>query len=342
MEAAAFHEAATLSSAPIRALNLSISGTWLEPVVQELLGELQRLGIVRVRPRFYLSTEWGVPFNTIAVAIPFYLARPELIALHKKRAGHVEGFDRSDILRYLRHEVGHVLNYAYRLYDDPAWVKLFGPITRPYQEDYRVEPFSRRYVRHLPGWYAQRHPDEDWSETFAVWMTPNTDWRVDYSHWPEALAKLEYCDRCMATLRDRDPIVTSAELDEDVNELEYSLDKYYEAMESAKSELPPGLDAMLNTIFYESAGSEEDGHGLEQAAASALMHKIEAELVANVYHWTGHFPERTRSLLRGLSERADALHKTYSIQEEFKTIIALTAFVTALAMNYVRCGSYLP
>ena len=71
VEAAAFHEAATLSSAPIRALNLSISGTWLEPVVQELLGELQRLGIVRVRPRFYLSTEWGVPFNTIAVAIPF-------------------------------------------------------------------------------------------------------------------------------------------------------------------------------------------------------------------------------------------------------------------------------
>ena len=59
--------------------------------------------------------------------------------------------------------MGHVVNYAYRLYDDEEWVKLFGSMTQPYLEDYRPSPFSRRYVRHLPGWYAQKHPDEDWS-----------------------------------------------------------------------------------------------------------------------------------------------------------------------------------
>ena len=52
------------------------------------------------------------------------------------------------------------------------WVEHFGSITQPYLEEYRPEPFSRRFVRHLPGWYAQKHPDEDWAETFAVWMTP--------------------------------------------------------------------------------------------------------------------------------------------------------------------------
>ena len=31
-------------------------------------------------------------------------------------------------------------------------------------------------VWHLPGWYAQKHPDEDWAETFAVWLTPGRDW----------------------------------------------------------------------------------------------------------------------------------------------------------------------
>ena len=64
------------------------------------------------------------------------------------------------------------VNYAYKLYDDESWVKLFGSITQHYREDYRPQPFSRRFVRHLPGWYAQKHPDEDWAETFAVWMTP--------------------------------------------------------------------------------------------------------------------------------------------------------------------------
>ena len=77
--------------------------------------------------------------------------------------------------------MGHVVNYAYRLYEEEDWVKHFGSITQPYLEAYRPEPFSRRFVRHLPGWYAQKHPDEDWSETFAVWMTPHLDWRREYA-----------------------------------------------------------------------------------------------------------------------------------------------------------------
>ena len=33
--------------------------------------------------------------------------------------------------------------------------------------------------------------------------------------------------------------------------------------------------------------------------------------MADVFRWTGHFPERTRSLLRHLAERADALQQVY-------------------------------
>ena len=140
--------------------------------------------------------------------------------------------------------MGHVVNYAYRLYDEEEWVKQFGSITQPYAEEYRPEPFSRRYVRHLPGWYAQKHPDEDWSETFAVWMTPGLDWRKEYSGWPVAAAKLAYCDRTMAALRDRDPMVTNVELDEDVGEIEYSLDHYYRRRgRSASARCRPGSTA---------------------------------------------------------------------------------------------------
>ena len=98
---------------------------------------------------------------------------------------------------------------------------------QPYLEEFRVEPFSRRFVRHLPGWYAQKHPDEDWSETFAVWMTPGIDWHADYADGPEALAKLQYCDRTMAELADRDPVVTADDLDQDVSETVYSVREFY-------------------------------------------------------------------------------------------------------------------
>jgi hypothetical protein len=39
-------------------------------VIEEFERELEAQGIRRVRPRFYLSTEWGVPFGMVAIAIP--------------------------------------------------------------------------------------------------------------------------------------------------------------------------------------------------------------------------------------------------------------------------------
>ena len=65
---------------PIRDLGLRIEGTELEPILREFEGELATVG-VRIRPRFYLSTEWGVPFGTVAMALPFYLARPGMGSL---------------------------------------------------------------------------------------------------------------------------------------------------------------------------------------------------------------------------------------------------------------------
>jgi hypothetical protein len=338
---AGFHES-NLWSTPIRDLELTLAGTRLEPILAEFQEEIRAAGLARVRPRFYLSTEWGVPFETVAIAIPFYLARPDLTALHAERVGHVEGFDRADILRYLRHEMGHVVNYAYRLYDDEEWVKQFGSITQPYGEEYRPEPFSRRYVRHLPGWYAQKHPDEDWAETFAVWMTPGLDWRKEYGGWPVAAAKLAYCERVMASLRECDPVVTAADLDEDVAEIEYSLGHYYRDDPSTLGEVPPGLDGALRAIF-EDLG-EEEGMSLDEplAPAAALIRRLEAELMANVFRWTGHFPERTRVLLRYLAERAAQLQQGYAPSREATAIVALTTLVTGLAMNHVQRGSYLP
>ena len=57
---------------------------------------------------------------------------------------------------------------------------------------YRPESGKQKYVQHLRRWYAQSHPDEDFAETFAVWLRPRSDWRRRYAGWP-ALKKLRIC-----------------------------------------------------------------------------------------------------------------------------------------------------
>jgi hypothetical protein len=171
-------------------------------------------------------------------------------------------------------------------------------------------------------------------------MTPGLDWRSEYAAWPVAAAKLAYCERTMAALRDRDPVVTSTELDEDVAEIAYSLDQYYRSPAIQPGELPPGIDGALRAIF-EDLGSPRDPAETLQPAGG-LIRRLEPELMANVFRWTGHFPERTRVLVRHLADRADRLQQGYAPGRETAAVIALTTLVTGLAMNYVTKGTYVP
>lgn len=317
---------------PLRDLGLTIRSTPLEYVLHDFLNELKQRGLTRVEPKFYLSTEWGVPFGTISIAIPFYLARADLTKLHAERGGLVEGVGPADILRYLRHEMGHVFNYAYKLYEEAEWVRHFGDINQDYVEEYRPQPFHPDFVRHLPGWYAQKHPDEDWAETFAVWMTPNFDWRRRYAAASTALAKLDYCDRTMQVLRDREPLVVEEELDEDVGAIGSSLDDFYQEHVPLGGAVPPEVDDALQTIFGELPAAV-DPSAQDPHAAAMLIRRLEHKLATEVFRWTAYFPERTRVLLRLLAERAEALHLVYPAERETEATAALAAFVTALAFS---------
>ena len=157
-----------------------------------------------------------------------------------------------------------------------------------------------------------------------------------------AAAKLAFCDRIMASVREREPVVTAADLDEDVADIEYSLGHYYRDDPDTRGDMPPGLDGALLAIFEDLR--PEGGMSLDEplAPADALIRRLEPELMANVFRWTGHFPERTRVLLRYLAERTGHLEQGYVRNREASAIVALTTLVTGLAMNYVQRGSYLP
>ena len=333
-----------LAGTTLHDLGLSIEGTRLEAILEAFRKELDGVGLANLGAEFYLATEWGVPFPSTAIAIPFYLARQDLTALHGRKTGLIEGGSRADILRYLRHEMGHVVNYAYRLYDREDWTAAFGPFARPYPEEYAPRPFSREFVHHLPGHYAQKHPDEDWAETFAVWMTPHRDWRTAYAEWPVALGKLQYCDRVLKEFAGQPARLETfeAEDEEDWDEFAVTLDDFYET----EPELPelPGLDGALRIAFEDGVPDFDiDGDGIpDQVPVSALVRKVETELTTNVFRWTGHFPERMRPLLRLIARRADALNQVYLAERETAAMIALTTLVTALAMNHVYKGEYFP
>jgi hypothetical protein len=316
---------------------LQIQGGPLEGILASFEAELAEIGIRRLRPRYYLSDEWGVPDGTVAIAIPFYLADIRLRSIQARRGVLFEGIDEADVLRYLRHEMGHVVNYAYRLHENEEWTRTFGPMGRPYQDDFRVMPFSPDFVRHLPGGYAQKHPDDDWAETFAVLMTPRLDWAGLYADAPGALAKLNYAARVLAEIGDREPPVVEVDLDGEVGDLKVTVQEYYDDVEREVVSLPKSLDGDLWALVAPHAAAPP-GAPREKAAALFLSHRD--HLSAAIYRWTGLLPERARALIDHLTERARSLGLTYLASEREEVLCDLACLLAALAMNHAHTGEY--
>lgn len=218
-------ERARILAATIDQLGLRIEGTYLEALVTRLYAELDAAGI-RFKPKVYLADEWACPDGVPVIGIPFYLADERLARLEDEMMDGIEARSEETILAYLRHEAGHTMNYAYKLYELPEWNAVFGDYGAPYRDDFKAEPFSRNFVRHIPGYYAQKHPDEDFSETFAVWLTPGSRWREVYRGWG-ALRKLEYVERLMSEIGDKAPLVTGEDYDLSSDAIVHSLDEHY-------------------------------------------------------------------------------------------------------------------
>src|SRR5580704_2198329 len=189
----------------LSSLRVAVKDTWLEDCLSTLYEELEERGI-RLRPHVWISSEWFSPGNVPGIAIPFYLAHPRLMKLEKKMMLDVEGSTWSECMAILRHEAGHAVQHAYQFQRRRRWQQLFGPSSKRYPRYYRPNPASRRYVQHLRLWYAQSHPDEDFAETFAVWLRPRSNWRTRYIGWP-ALKKLRYVDELMRELAETTPLV---------------------------------------------------------------------------------------------------------------------------------------
>jgi hypothetical protein len=204
-----------------------------------------------------------------------------------------------------------------------------------------VLPFNTDFVRHLPGGYAQKHPDEDWAETFAVWMTADLDWRELYSDSAGALRKLEYCDRMMNEIKDRDPDVTNAQIDYDTREMQTTVQEYYEKIEIASTTIPRSLDGDLRVIFAPRGTPPSVEETARMGDAALLLRRQQDSLANSVYRWTGVDPDILKQLIAHLVRRAKSLGITYPLKERDAILVELSGFLSTLAMNYIYKGKFI-
>ena len=317
-----------LLSRKINELALRISGTRLEALIRQLYDEMQKAGL-HFRPGAYLSDEWGCPDRVPVIGIPFYLADPVLSRLEGELTD-VEAENEVEVMMYLRHEAGHAFNYAYRLYLQPEWQRLFGSITEVYVDDYKTVPFSARFVRHVPGWYSQKHPDDDFAETFAVWLTPGSDWQGRYQGTP-ALAKLQYVDKVVREVAGQSPPVADGALETPVEEIEMTLAEWYALQEGGPGcALPDILDSDLQALLPDKEGQP----------AQELIRPYRRVLIRDLNHWTGVSRQVLQALLGEVLRRVETLQLKVKPDQALARMADLAIFLTTLVMNYNYTGQF--
>jgi hypothetical protein len=316
----------------VRQLGLRWEGTEVEPLVRQLYRELADRGL-NFEPPCFVGDEWFCPAGIPAIYIPFFLLHDRLRRLERKMVLEVEGDTPDWFMKLIRHEAGHAYSFAYRLHRRKKWQALFGLASTEETEFYRPRPYSRSYVTHLDDWYAQSHPDEDFAETFAVWLTPGLDWRWQYRGW-KALEKIEYVDWVMRGLAGRSPMHQPAFRPTEYDCLNIKLKTYYRHKRRLYEDTYPDFyDADLRGLFRGTA----DLVGAQAAAHYLRRHR--REIMEEVCRWTNERKYRVSRLLNRLIDRCDAL-RLHVQPDDVRLPLGLSAYVATLVMNYLFTGRF--
>lgn len=326
-----------LMNTRIRTLPLRIEGSPVEPYVQRLKDEFAAHRFAFV-PSFYLTDSWGCPDEVPVIGIPFYLADKHLSRIEEEQTGEIE--DGDTIMMLLRHEAGHAINYAYRLWRDKEWNEIFGSFKKPYRDAFSPDPFSRQFVRHLShgefhlNTYAQKHPDEDFAETFAVWLTPGSRWRTRYANWP-ALSKIEYVARLMRRYRDRPPQVTGGTLIEPAAEMDISLAEHYgQRLERYRAAAQGYVDDKLREIFPRTRTFADT------LPAHLFLARRRRALTTRIARWSGMTADDIGMILSKLSDRSKVLGLRLHPRHEDAYLLDVTALVTTMATRFGLRGRF--
>lgn len=317
----------------ISQLGLKLEGTELQPLIEKLYGELSQKGLI-FNPPCHVGDEWFVPVGIPAIFVPFFLTHERLRRLERTMMLEVEGETPDWFMRLIRHETAHAYAYAYQLFRKKKWQRTFGrtsPDDTP--QFYRPRPYSHSYVVHLDDWYAQSHPDEDFAETFAVWLTPGLDWRKRYAGW-KALQKLEYVDELMRSIAGQPPVHQPEYRPADYDCLNLKLKTHYARKRKLNEDSYPDFyDKDLKALF--ASGPEVD----DRLKASVYLRSRRKLLMESVCQWTNEKKYRIHKLLNRVIERCDKLNLHVKADDPQQSL-QVSAYITTLVMNYLFTGKF--
>jgi len=314
-------------------LGLSIEGSGLAARIAELQQELEARGLTTFTPHFWLSDEWFTPDGVPGVAIAFYLAHPRLERLERAMMLDVEGGTPEWCMRIMRHEAGHAIDNAYKLRQRRRRQQVFGPSYKAYPEYYDPKPYSKSFVLHLDSWYAQSHPDEDFAETFAVWLHSQSDWRVRYADWP-ALKKLEYMDALMQEIAGKPMQVETRRKVDPLPSLRKTLRLHYVRKRRHYGLVHPDFyDRDLRRLFSD---LPEHTGNMKAARFIARVRKDVRRMVAG---WTGEYQYTIDQVLEAMMKRANELNLRLKGPED-RAKLDFLVLLTVQTMNYLHSGRH--
>jgi hypothetical protein len=227
-------------------------------------------------------------------------------------------------MKILRHEAGHAVDNAFvlRRRREPA---PFGR-PRPAPRDLPAAAVQQA-VRHPPDhWYAQAHPDEDFAETFAIWLT----------HPPKsggsatgctALRKLEYMHRLMAEIAGREPV--DSQPCRSARDAHPALREHYQARDHYGVTFP--AEATTTTCATSSDRPEHTHH--VSAVRFLKRHRREVARTVAAYQYA------IDQVLSDIFLRCRALNlRIIGSEKQAKRDFAV--LLTVHVMNYLHSGGY--
>ena len=336
---------------PINQLGLQIKGTLIDEAIRRTREDMARVGITQLSPTFYLSNGYGCVEGTANIAIGFYDCNDLLRELNLEFRGW--RYDPADILQIIRHEVGHAFCYAYKLYRTREFRHLFKVkghffLTYPQHLGLRPNPWSADFVNPAGDFYAQSHPDEDFAETFSVWLTPEIDWLGQFRSKPGALKKLAYVEQVVADFGRQETLLSnggSNTLDMPVEQLSMTVAKFLGAKTSQvnayRRRATGYVDGDLRELFQ---GPPRilplKRFRREYHRASRFLHTYKRLLVNRVSYWAEVDDTVATDLVDKLALRARANSRYVKVADIEKKLIEVTTYLTVLCKNYRETEQY--
>jgi hypothetical protein len=335
---------------PINQLGYKIEGTFLEEAIRAVRRDMKRLGITGLQPFFYLSNGYGCIEGVPNIALSFTNCDDLIAELNEEFRKF--RYTPDEIVDVIRHEVGHAFCYAYKLFKTPEFRRTFKvkghffrtyPLTDRYIR--RVNPWSKEFVNPGGDYYAQKHPDDDFAETFMVWMKPRQNWRKKYKSRPGALRKLEYVDRIVKKYRRKPPLVESdaALIYEPIGSLNMSVARFLRARPTRYRRLATGyVDPDLKSMFLKRPPRVKGRPARTHHHAHAFLRAYRRIVIPRVAGWVGVDESVVTELIDKLIVRARALDLWMRHDESERKIIEVTAYLSTLCAHYVRDGAFFP